>query len=61
MGPREKLSLAKNEVPFLLDKESKVLEFWQIWIESIPARSELMPSTKVHFPEIFIPLHQEIV
>jgi hypothetical protein len=33
--------LAKQAVGFLKDEESKVLEFWQIWNESIPSKEEL--------------------
>ena len=36
MSPRVKIGQAKNVIPFLQDEDSKVLEFWQIWSESIP-------------------------
>eukprot|EP01118_Nematostelium_gracile_P019110 TRINITY_DN872_c0_g2_i2.p1 TRINITY_DN872_c0_g2~~TRINITY_DN872_c0_g2_i2.p1 ORF type:complete len:438 (-),score=129.48 TRINITY_DN872_c0_g2_i2:24-1337(-) len=42
-SPRVKLSLAKHQVAFLKDEESKVLEFWQIWSDSIPSREDLTP------------------
>jgi len=48
-GPREKLAVAKSEVPFLQNPESKVLEFWQIWSESIPPRDEIQPGSKIEF------------
>lgn len=33
---RPRLDQAKNVIPFLQSEDSKVLEFWQIWSESIP-------------------------
>jgi len=48
-SPREKLALAKQQVPWLKDEQSKVLEFWQIWSESIPYRNDLMPGMSVDF------------
>jgi len=48
-SPRVKLSLAKHQVSFLKDEQSKVLEFWQIWSESIPSREELSPVTSIDF------------
>jgi len=41
MAPRVKISNAKEAVPFLQMEDSKVLEFWQIWSESIPPVEEL--------------------
>eukprot|EP01103_Thecamoeba_quadrilineata_P009919 TRINITY_DN202_c0_g1_i1.p1 TRINITY_DN202_c0_g1~~TRINITY_DN202_c0_g1_i1.p1 ORF type:complete len:469 (-),score=84.70 TRINITY_DN202_c0_g1_i1:80-1486(-) len=38
---RALMTNAKDVVPFLLDPESKVLEFWQIWFESIPTEEDL--------------------
>jgi hypothetical protein len=35
------MTQAKEVVPFLQDPESKVLEFWQIWFESIPTEEDL--------------------
>jgi hypothetical protein len=43
-SPRTKLSYAKHQISFLKDEESKVLEFWQIWSESIAAKEELTVS-----------------
>eukprot|EP01101_Sappina_pedata_P006863 TRINITY_DN3515_c0_g1_i1.p1 TRINITY_DN3515_c0_g1~~TRINITY_DN3515_c0_g1_i1.p1 ORF type:complete len:474 (+),score=210.16 TRINITY_DN3515_c0_g1_i1:78-1499(+) len=39
--PRDLVQSAKNEVGFLKEDDSKVLEFWQIWFESIPTDDEL--------------------
>jgi len=49
MSPRVRLSLAKGVVNFLKDPESKVLEFWQIWSESIPAREDLSNGMAIEF------------
>jgi len=49
MSPRVRLSLAKAVVNFLKDPESKVLEFWQIWSESIPAREDLTQGMNIEF------------
>ncbi|KAH3756202.1 hypothetical protein Pelo_11981 [Pelomyxa schiedti] len=46
---RAKLNAAKSTIPFLQDPESKVLEFWQIWCESIPPRSELVAGQAIDF------------
>jgi hypothetical protein len=35
------MTQAKEVIPFLQDPESKVLEFWQIWFESIPTEEDL--------------------
>ena len=43
------MSLAKGSIPFLQDEESKVLEFWQIWSESIPPKEELSPGGAIEF------------
>jgi len=48
-SPRVKLSLAKHQVSFLKDEESKVLEFWQIWSESIPSKEDLTPGMAIDF------------
>jgi len=48
-SPRVKLSLAKHQVSFLKDEQSKVLEFWQIWSESIPPKEELTPVSSIDF------------
>jgi len=48
-SPRVKLSLAKHQISFLKDEDSKVLEFWQIWSESIPAKEDLSPGMAIDF------------
>jgi len=40
---------ARTAVPFLREDESKVLEFWQIWSESIPQKSEMTPGQSMEF------------
>lgn len=40
-SPREQINVAKDVIPFLQDEDSKVLEFWQIWSESIPPQEDL--------------------
>jgi len=40
---------ARTAVPFLREDESKVLEFWQIWSESIPQKSEMTPYQSMEF------------
>lgn len=47
--PRELVSNAKEVIPFLQDEESKVLEFWQIWSESIPPSSELQAGLNIEY------------
>jgi len=49
MSPRVRLSLAKATVNFLKDPESKVLEFWQIWSESIPSKEDLQTGMAIEF------------
>jgi len=49
MSPRDRLTLAKGVVNFLKDPESKVLEFWQIWAESIPQRDDLTSGSSIEF------------
>jgi len=49
MSPRVRLALAKSTVSFLKDEESKVLEFWQIWSESIPGKEEVGPGMSIDF------------
>eukprot|EP01133_Synstelium_polycarpum_P008145 gene8145-9561_t len=48
-SPRSKISNAKSIIPFLRDEESKVLEFWQIWSESIPPQGDLQSGTSIEF------------
>lgn len=43
-NPRAQLQAAKNAIPFLQDDDSKVLEFWQIWFDSIAPREDLAAS-----------------
>jgi len=40
---------ARTAVPFLREDESKVLEFWQIWSESIPQKTEMSPGQSMEF------------
>jgi len=47
--PRARLAAAKNCIPYLLEETSKVLEFWQIWTESVPLVSDLQPDTSIEF------------
>jgi len=47
--PRKLLAAAKNCIPYLLEETSKVLEFWQIWTESVPLTSDLQPGMTVEF------------
>lgn len=48
-SPRAQISKAKEVIPFLQDEDSKVLEFWQIWSESIPPRDELQPGLTIEY------------
>jgi hypothetical protein len=47
--PRARLAAAKNCIPYLLEEASKVLEFWQIWTESVPLTSDLQPGMSIEF------------
>lgn len=48
--PREIMNTAKKEVYFLKeDADSKMHDFWQIWMESIPDRSELVAPGFIDF------------
>jgi len=49
ISPRTRLQQAKGAVDFLQEKESKVLEFWQIWSESIPLREDLSIGMGIEF------------
>jgi len=49
VSPRTQLSLAKGCIPFLQEEESKVLEFWQIWSESIPSGDDLGAGMSIDF------------
>lgn len=48
-GARARINRAKSVIPFLQDEESKVLEFWEIWSESIPPREDLQPGMAIEF------------
>jgi PH domain len=48
-APRQRIAVAKGAVPFLQDEESKVLEFWQIWSESIPPAEEISGNAGIEF------------
>jgi len=49
LSPRSRLGYAKGTVSFLKDPDSKVLEFWQIWSESIPSKEDLTPGNGIEF------------
>jgi len=49
MTREKKVMAAKNAIPFLQDEDSKVLEFWEIWSESIPTREELTAGTSINY------------
>lgn len=44
-----KISRAKGVIPFLQDEDSKVLEFWQIWSESIPPKEDLQTGMTIEY------------
>lgn len=48
-APRARLAAAKNCIPYLLEESSKVLEFWQIWTESVPLISDLQQGMAIEF------------
>jgi len=48
-SPRARLAGAKNCIPYLTEESSKVLEFWQIWTESVPLVSDLQPGNTIEF------------
>ncbi|GAM28824.1 hypothetical protein SAMD00019534_120000 [Acytostelium subglobosum LB1] len=49
-SPRSKIATAKATIPFLRDDDSnKVLEFWQIWSESIPPQVDLQGGNSIEF------------
>lgn len=49
LSTEKKIAAAKSVIPFLQDEESKVLEFWQIWSESIPAKDELQSGMAIEY------------
>lgn len=48
-APRSRLAAAKSCIPYLMEETSKVLEFWQIWTESVPLLSDLQPGNTIEF------------
>lgn len=44
-----KLNAAKDSIGFLQERDSKVLEFWKIWSDSIPAKEELVGGQSMSF------------
>lgn len=49
LAPRKLLEQAKSAIPFLQDEDSKVLEFWQIWKDSIPEFDGLNAGASIEF------------
>lgn len=49
ISPRKLIALAKGVIPFLQDEESKVLEFWQIWSESIPPAEDMTAGMAIEY------------
>eukprot|EP01090_Pellita_catalonica_P016285 TRINITY_DN461_c0_g1_i1.p1 TRINITY_DN461_c0_g1~~TRINITY_DN461_c0_g1_i1.p1 ORF type:complete len:356 (+),score=80.01 TRINITY_DN461_c0_g1_i1:596-1663(+) len=47
--PRDRLTRAKEVIPFLRKQDSKVVEFWQIWSESFPPAEGLTSGTTIEF------------
>lgn len=47
--PRSRLGAAKQCIPYLQEATSKVLEFWQIWTESVPATTDLQSGMTIEF------------
>mmetsp|Transcript_16242 Transcript_16242/g.63331 ORF Transcript_16242/g.63331 Transcript_16242/m.63331 type:complete len:475 (-) Transcript_16242:205-1629(-) len=45
----KRIAQAKNCIPFLQEEDSKVLEFWQIWSESIPSKDDLQPGMEIEY------------
>jgi len=48
-GARARLDAGKNTIHWLSNEESKVLEFWQIWSDSIPTHDEIDDSGPIIF------------
>jgi len=48
-GVRGRLQKGKDEISFLHVPDSKVLELWQIWMESIPPSEEILEGAAVTF------------
>lgn len=47
--PRGRLARAKEVIPFLQDEDSKVLEFWSIWSDSIPLKEDLQAGMAIEY------------
>lgn len=47
--PRQKLQAAKDSISFLQNSDSKVLEFWQIWSESIPPKDDMQSGMAIDY------------
>mmetsp|Transcript_7181 Transcript_7181/g.10843 ORF Transcript_7181/g.10843 Transcript_7181/m.10843 type:complete len:437 (-) Transcript_7181:69-1379(-) len=47
--PRKQITHAKGAVPFLKEQNSKPLEFWQLWFDSIPPREELQVGSGMEY------------
>lgn len=47
--PRQRITQAKQVIPYLQEEESKVLEFWKIWSDSIPGVADLQPGMAIEF------------
>eukprot|EP00026_Physarum_polycephalum_P007405 Phypoly_transcript_07465.p1 GENE.Phypoly_transcript_07465~~Phypoly_transcript_07465.p1 ORF type:complete len:285 (+),score=41.75 Phypoly_transcript_07465:53-907(+) len=48
-APRARFAAGKNSVPYLQEDGSKMLEFWKIWLESVPIAADLQPGTKSEY------------
>lgn len=48
-SPRHLIAIAKGVIPYLQDEESKILEFWQIWSESIPPLEDLVAGQVIDY------------
>lgn len=46
---RSQLISGRNEVYFLKEDDNKVLEFWQIWFDSIPPREEIPANSHIEY------------
>lgn len=46
---RSQLTAGRNEVQFWKEDDTKVLEFWQIWFDSIPPRDEIAPGCFIEY------------
>eukprot|EP01101_Sappina_pedata_P007800 TRINITY_DN4192_c0_g1_i1.p1 TRINITY_DN4192_c0_g1~~TRINITY_DN4192_c0_g1_i1.p1 ORF type:complete len:503 (+),score=182.04 TRINITY_DN4192_c0_g1_i1:213-1511(+) len=48
-GARYLMSYAKTQIPFLQEEDNKVLEFWEIWTESLPVSEDLGQGMSIDF------------